>query len=334
MSLFKNITEVKSFVPLTSGIDFNDLLPFIKQAERDFIIPIISQAQFDSLNSWYNAGTPPATHTANERLLDKVQAALSLYALYFWIPSGQLQVGASGIRIATTETLKTAFQWQINEFRTNTLRQAGSAVEDLLNTMEANKGDYVVWVSSDQYTRFKNFFVSSVDKFAEFYPAIGSSHINFMKVKTFMQQVEEFTIQSELSPDFYSALKAQHVANTLSVANAKLIPMIQKVVVNLTMQRALTQLSVIIGENGIFNFNNTGARETIEQVEPAQKQMITKLEYQAGVDGLAYLKVLKDFLKNNIADYPTYASSTAYDSETTDNHFKNDDTQTGYVAMV
>jgi hypothetical protein len=43
--------------------------------------------------------------------------------------------------------------------------------------------------------------------------------------------------------------------------------------------------------------------------------------------------MLKEFLKTNIADYPTYAASTAYNSETTDTYFKNDENQTGYVAM-
>lgn len=335
MALFKTIAEVKVFWPMLSSSKIENILPFIKQAERKFIIPAISQAEYDALNTWYNAGTPPAESATKSALLLNVQAALALYAKYLWIPSGQLQEGDSGIRIATTDTLKTAFQWQIDELQRSVIEQAGNAMDDLLAFMEANKGDYALWSASSAYTLFKDCFIPSAAKFTEIYNGLGGSRLNFMAIRGQMVKIQDFVIQSELSQTFYDELKAQLKANTLSANNAKLIPMIQNVVANLTMSSAFTQLSVKIGEDGVVNFNTTASRVVSRQNEPAKNQQITKLETQAEKDGRAYLVILKEYLKANIANYPTYASSDAYDSEeSTDNSFKNDPNQKGWAAMM
>jgi hypothetical protein len=331
--LFKTIDEIKEFWPVPVSDNIANVKPFIVQAERDYIIPAISQAQYTTLSNAYNVITPSLS-PALTKLLEKVQAALALYAYYLWIPSGQLQISDSGIRIATNENLKTAFQWQIDDLQRSVIKQAGSAMEDLLAFMEQNKADYAGWSGSSAYTEFKDCFIPSAIVFTNCYSALGYSRLNFLAIRSHMKKVQETTIQAELSPEFYAVLKNQNTTNTLSDKNKLLIPYIQKAIANLTMANAFTTLAVTINENGILNFNNTGNREAINAKQPSAPSMISKLELQAQKDGETYIQILKDFLKANITDYPVYASSTAYNSETTDTYFKNDENQTGYVAML
>ncbi len=331
MLLFKTIEEVQEFWPTLSTTEFVNIKPFIVQATRDFIIPAIGKEQYDDLNEWYNEESPDESE-ANELLLEKVQATLAMYANYYWIDPGQLQIGDSGIRIATTDTLKTAFQWQIEALKTSVIKQAGSAMDDLLEFMETNKDDYELWAASTAYTQFKDCFITSAAKFTEIYSALGGSRLNFLAIRGQMKQVEEFMLQAELSPEFYAELRGQYLANDLSDENADLIPMIQKAVAHLTMSAAFTQLVVGISENGVLSFNTTANRIVTNNREPVKDARITKLELQAEKSGKAHMVTLKEFLKKNISYYPTYAESSAYDSTTTDTSFKNESDQ-GYVFM-
>jgi hypothetical protein len=333
MALFKTIEEVQAVQPTLSSSEFDNILPFIKQAELDFIIPAISKEQYDNLSAWYNTATP-TDDAENEALLEKVQAALALYAYYLWIDSGQLQIGDSGIRIATTDTLKTAFQWQIDALKISVLNQAGSATDHLLDFMETNKDDYDLWSASESYTEFKDCFIVSAKDFTKIYGKLGGSRLNFLAIVGQMKKVEDFILEAELSPAFYAELREQYLDDDLSTENALLIPMIKKALAHLTMAEAFTQLVVSISENGVLNFNTTAGRINSKQNLPAKDQQITKLELQARLDGATYLRKLKDFLRTNIADYPTYAASDAYDSATGDTAFTNDDTQTGWVGML
>jgi hypothetical protein len=332
MALFKTIAEVKLYWPTLSSSKIENIKPFIDQAERDFIITAIGKFQYDELNEWYNTETP-AENAALTALLAKVQASLALYAYYLWIPSGQLQIGDSGIRIATTDTLKTAFQWQIDELQDSILRQAGTAMDALLEFLEENKDDYGVWATSDAYTKFKDCFIKTAAEFTTIYNALGGSRVNFAAIKGTMKKVQDFVLIPELSAAFYDELMEQYLADDLTPENAKVIPIIQKTLAHLTMAAAITQLSAKISENGILVFNTSASRIVSKQKEPAPPYMLTKMEQQAKADGLAYLSMLRKFLADNITDYPTYETGGSYSSDGVDTSFENKSTQNGWVFM-
>jgi hypothetical protein len=331
MALFQETSEVQAFIPVIGTTAIESMLPFINQAERDYIIPYISKAQYDALNDAYNA-TPSTLTTEQTALLKKVQAALSQYFFYLWIPSAQLHIGPNGIRIATTESLKTAFQWQIDELRTNVLKAAGSAMDDLLYFMETNKADYPLWTASTSYTLFKECFITSTTQFTELYSPLGNSRLNFIMIRSSMKKAQEFSIQSLIGFAYYDELKTEHLAGSVSAENALVITYIQKALAPLTMLRAITELSVSIDERGILNFNGISGLQAINQKQPAKDSMIFKLEKAADEDSKAYMQMLKDFLQTNIANYPTYAASTSYNSETTNTTFENKSDNNFYFA--
>lgn len=331
MALIKTIEEIKEHLPVSIDMDFNNILPFIKVAERDYIIRIISKTQYDDLSAAYNVTTPTLT-PAQTALLGRLQEAITAYAFYLWIPSGQLQIDDSGIRIATTDTIKTAFQWQIDELQKSVLKQAYSAMDDLLSFMEDNIADYTLWQASDAYTEFKDCFIQTTQRFTELYSALGNSRMNFLAIRSSMKKIEEFMILPNISQAYYDELKAQIKANTLTPANLKVIPFIQKAVASLTISRAIAEISASIEPNGIFMFSSLRSSIITNQKEPAVPYVLSKIEKSAKEDGMAYFEMLRQFLFDNISDYGTYAASSAYNSVTTDDTFQNDKNNTYFFG--
>ncbi len=330
--LFKTIDEIKEFCPMIGSSDFINFAPFIDQAERDFIKPYIGKELYDDIVAAYNTeeGSGSGTSISAEQtlLLLKIQSALAFYMEYLWIPSGQVSIGDSGIRVSVTETNKPAFAWQIKDLRRECLRMAGSAMDDLLLFLEENKIDYPLWTESEAYLNYKSTFIASAKEFTKYFAALGNSRMNFLAIYPTIQRIEEFIIQSELGKTFYDELKAefqlaeQGSGISISEANIPVIIFIKKTVAQLTMAQAIRELSAQIDERGIIQINNSANSQVVDAVQNAIDTTISKLETGCERDGRAYLLLLKNFLKDNIDNYPTYKASTSYDSNTTNQAFK------------
>lgn len=321
--LFKTIQDIKNVVPIIGSSNFTSFKPFIKQAERDFLIPMLSKEQYDLLDSHYNSVTP----VANEELelLTKCQEAVGLYLIYLWIPSGQVSMGDNGIRINTTETLKTAFQWQIDDLSRSTLRAAGSAMDSLLEFLEEKKDIFTEWATSTSYLVFKECFINTTALFTSLYSPLGNSRLNFVAIRSSMINAQEFDLKPILGEEYYAELLEQFMDDDLTPANIEVMKLARKALAPLTMRRAFTDLVATIDDRGILNFNNTGSSQVLNQKQPAKDYMLTKLEMAAEKNGAAHLQKLKEYLHANIGSYPTYSGSSAYDSETTDHSFTNDE---------
>ena len=61
--LFKSIEEIKQFLALGAGTDFNRLKPHIQNAETAFLLPLLGPVLYSELQSFYDA--PPDPPAAN-----------------------------------------------------------------------------------------------------------------------------------------------------------------------------------------------------------------------------------------------------------------------------
>lgn len=311
MGLFKNIKEVKKYWPVLGSTEFGNIEPFLNNAERDYLIPAISQAQYDDLENNYQ--TRATLVAKDKKLLERCQAVLADYLFYLWMPTGQLQIGDNGIRIAVTETLKTAFEWQVDNAQRSVLKAAGRSMDALLAFMENNKTDYALWAGSESYSEFKETFITSASEFTKFFAPLGNSRMSFMAVKNSMMKVQEFSFMPLLGEDYYTELMDGHKDGNLSAKNALVVTKLKKALAPLTMTKAFGELVISIDERGILNFDSTG--QNISGKKTAVDEHISKLEISCKTDGETYMQGIKDFLKANIGDYETYAGSDAYVKE-------------------
>ena len=159
-ALFKTIEEIKEYLAVNLSSDINSLLPYIKRAEQKFIVPVLSQDQYDDLKDWYNQGSGSSTGSdlteqQYEDLLEKVQAALANLAYLLYIPIGNLQISDGGFHVTETTNKKIASQYRIDEIK-ESFREAGyEGIDVLLEFLEKNADTYTEWMSSSAYTDFK-----------------------------------------------------------------------------------------------------------------------------------------------------------------------------------
>ena len=332
MALLKDTTTLKLYLTVNKDFNINDLLPFIKQVEQEVIIPNISKAQYDDLNDEYNAVTPSLS-SEQTSLIEKLQPAIAYLAFSKWVPFGQVQIDSAGIRIASDENMKTAFQWQTDKLEERALFMGFTFLEQVLVFMEENKTDYALWTASDEYDTYKECFINNAIDFDKYY-SINASRLLFLSLKPAMRKVQDFNIKAALDATLYALILSEIKSGSISADNQALLDLIQPAVAHLTISRAINEKTVIILPNGLVCIKNVGFM-TVNAFDSASGEMVDALKRSAESDGQNYLKQLRDYLNNNASEskYATYFASDLYVPVSTGSESITNSTDNGVVGM-
>jgi hypothetical protein len=332
MALITSIKEVRDFIAINVTSDFDDIKPYIEQAEIKFIKPVLGKALYDKLTNDVQASG--GISGDYEALLKKVQLPLIYYAYYIAVPILNVQVSSSGIHIATTETKKTAFEWQVDQLRDSWLNTAHDFIEELLEFLEENASKYSEWGGSDARNEALSLFITSASMFNECY-FINSSRRLYSALRPIIKSIEQKYIKGTIGEDMFDAIKLQIQASDGPDSDTQaLLDIINPCVAHLTMARALSELSLEIIPNAIY--------ENVVQVVSKAKQSggvdkISILKSELVADGRAELKQLQDYLDANASatKYKEYFDSDLYTEPETGvvrGEFVNDATKGFFLA--
>jgi len=312
MKLFINTIDViKQFVAVNASLAIETIKPYLIQAQRKFIVPVIGADLSNLLLDYYN----DTKHVANElydNLIEGIQEPLANYALYLYAPIGQLQVSDAGINRVETENNKAAYQYQMNELRKSWLDAAHQAIDELLGLLDATTSDTLpVWFSSAEYVENKSLFINSAEEFTNEVPNLNYSRRLFIYLKPIIRATEKRYILPSISAALFAEIKNELRANSVSDANKALLELIRLPVALLSMSKALDSLSIEIMPSSIVE-NYTSMMINEKSSVQASAAKIHNLERALEQDGKAELQRVIDFLNTNHADYPLFEASDLY----------------------
>lgn len=314
---FKDINELKDYCSVNISADFKEFSLFLKRADTEFIEKNIGSTFYSYIQGVYDANSAnyAATPANDKAAIEKLRYASAAYALYCWVPQGQLQIDSSGIRIANTDNLKTAFRWQIRDLQKSLITMANACMEEALKFFSDNKVTYTQYAASPEFSLFNDTFIKTAFEFSQYYSPLNNSRLKMMQLKPVITKVEDMDIQAVLFPNYYAALKAAVKNGTTTSADNNILPFIKSAVANLTIARAIDELAIAFDENGFIEFDNTGSDDTADSKKTAEEhRRLTASALER--DGISYLKKLRDYLEANKASYTTYTSDPKYTTYT------------------
>lgn len=297
---------MRKYLPINVTFTFSDIEPFVKQAERDFLMPILSQAQYDEIEA-----NQSSSDTDIQKLLDRARAVVAPYALFLWIPFGQTQITSGGIQITSNATSKTAFQWQIEGMQNTAQLLAFSCAEDLIKFLIPNKAIYTAWATSPEFARLFRLFINTATEFNEYFE-MGTSRYLFLQMVPTIQRVEKNSILPILCKELFDEIKAQILAGSVSAENEALLNFIKPAVANLSIKNATGEL--------LLRIERYTATTLIGQQLPAEQggtqdernARLFMLRNEANTEAESQLKQLSDYLHAHVADYPLWEASACY----------------------
>lgn len=308
--IIKTIEEFRRGVPMSVTASVDALLPTLAATERRHLLPILGRAQYATLVAAYDAR---ALTDLQSQLLAILQTAVANLAYATYLPLAQLQIDDAGIRIASDENLKTAFQWQIDDLR-ELLQETGyAAIEDALALLDENKASFPDWSKSAAYTYNKELLLNSAADFDRDYSIAGSRR-TFLALVPIMRREEHFSLEPVLSAEFCAALRAEIQTGTVSPATTSVLQLLHPALANFTASEAVGELGVDLAAGGLV-VKELDRTTTNSRVRRQASDVILSLKRQQALEtGRAYLRDLVSLLnaKASATVYPAFFASSCY----------------------
>jgi hypothetical protein len=340
MSLITTIAEFKSYISIDANTKMATLQPFINEAEQLYIIPLLGQDFYDEYLAWYTAWyaaqqvtttagptttVPPTTTVAptttegspttdelNAALLPYIQRPLCYYAQLLSIDQLAVNFGDKGTRIHMDENSMAAPRWAQEKLQFQALKSADTHADKLLKYMEDNASEtvYATWFGSSANTKKSGVMVYSTEIASRFIQ-INESRRVYLKLYNTIKEIEARFAKKLVGAEQYDALVTALASGDVDEAQQALLDKLYPIICKRALYMQLPFMRVQINENGIFVYSG---------LDELYKYFATdadiKLLRQQLIDGeLGYLadeEALKEFITDNIADYPLIEASAAY----------------------
>ncbi len=303
----KSILEL--WLPVGKSLTFDKISPFVTEAENE-LAKVIGETFYNELEA--NDDTDPIII----RLIEKLQDSISFTAYYLGFDIINASFTNQGIHRIESENdgKKALFQRQEIELKNTFKRRGQNKLDDALLYLEKNKASFATWTASPEYTLLRANFINSTDDFQKHFN-INNSRLVFLKIRGYQTLVEDFDVISEIGREYFDELKTEIASDTLTAANSIFLARLQKAVAHLTIYHGGYNLMYDMNEFGLYKVEAATGNDNYMKLTQLQESMFDKIVARAKTNGDSYLKACKSFLKENIADYPTYAASDAYDAD-------------------
>lgn len=240
--IVKDTTTVQKYLTINSSVTFETLQPYLNQAERKSIKPLIGAAQL----AVFDVETAPADATVKEAYL-LCQEAICYFAMYRALPSLSVQITEAGIFSASNADSQQASDKQFKELQRSHKKQAHEALDEMLKIMEATPLKFTEWTADDSYKKYTNLLVNSTAVFNEYYN-IFDSRQTFMAMRPEISIAEYQYLEAPIQANLLLALKAkQTVAERIEVKK-----LLQQSIVCFTVSKVVENGLFVLGAEGIF----------------------------------------------------------------------------------
>lgn len=320
MSLITTIAEFKKYIAIDANTQMATLQPYIDEAEQLYVKDLLSQAFYDVYHPLYLgsvAETPTPLSAQNAALLPFIQRCLAYYTQLLAIPHLAVSFGDMGMRQHRAEDSDAAPRWLIEKLQLNALKNGDLHADKLLAFLEANAsavaGNYEQWFGSSANTKMSGYIVYSAT-IASKHIAINNSRRVYLQLRNRIRDIETKSIPKLIGQAQYDDLVVDIKAGTISAEYAKLIEKLEPVIAKRALYMQLPFMRVQINENGVMVYSGTdevikpGQLATDADIKILRAQLMDEKEFGYMADE----NELRQFILDNIEDYPLIKASTAY----------------------
>lgn len=310
--LIKTVEEMQNYLTFNKSIAFERIRPHVVRSQRAKMIPLIGNSLYNELNTAYK-NADYKVEVMEEKYhepMSYIQDALSNIGFLCYIAQLQLVIGENGIRIAVNENNKTAFQWQIEDFKYQLGLDGYNAFDSLLSYLEINKVDFPNWTSSDAFFVQKQYLVDTSVKFNHHY-YINDSRITYLSVRYIMNRIENHVVKPLLGTKLFNKLKSNFVESNLSDKEKTLIEdYLEPGITLLTVAKGVIERALNVLDSGVsVNLYSYYANLKIYDKKLRSLDDKGSMVLQLETDGNAFLQAGRNYVEKNIEDFPDFEQS-------------------------
>lgn len=328
-------TDFEQFYPsINTNMAWKSLEPYAYQAEQCYIVPWISEAYYQELSLVYNK-LPIAqviqlcTPTNSQAFVEEIpvadlvfyylRAASAYYTVYHSMPHINTSIGDAGIFEKTPDNTTPVRQWTFNTTRWDALIKGYEFLDKAIMLMESeidvDINAFKKYRNSTAYSVSKDLLIPSATTLSEHVNIKGSRRA-YISMRPYIRKSEALYLRAILGTGFFTEIKAEHKAGTLTAANALLLPYIQAYLAECTVYEATPEINIYNQGDGWKVLETT---DGMNMSKDAQANMIQNIITKSKANQDFYLAELEGFLYKNIDDYPTFKADTTANEDHEEN---------------
>ncbi|NQU51639.1 MAG: hypothetical protein HQ522_03775 [Bacteroidetes bacterium] len=311
--LFKTIAEIKTFLPIGVGNDFNRLKPHIANAENKYIKSLLGDVMYDELEEFYDAlpiAEPTEVQEAMQSLLEKVQHSLIHLAYFVGYDFLNISATDAGFQRLETEHKKGLYKYQEDNLKQYFSDAGFNSLDTILVFIENNIQHFSEFKATANWTEIKESFLPTVSIVEKIPFNLFGSRLTFLNLKPHISFVEDTTIKFVLGDTIYQEIKTGMIADQVPAKITAILPYIRKPLIYLASALLMEETGATLGNNGLYFEKRTGNYPDNKLIQPSTEERILSLAARNRFIGNAYLDALKSFLATNISDWETFEIPT------------------------
>ena len=203
---WKSEGEGKKMVPISTGLSWVRMEPLLRNAQADYILPLLGEEQTSELDAIYEM-RPADRSKAEENALAVAQKAVVNLALWSNFDALSVRISDQGFQRQESDSWRPAYKYQEDMLRRTFANAGFNALDQLLVMMEEDPESWPLFPSSPAYTLASKSVVKNTAEVQEVYD-IHSSRLLFLRLQPIMRQKEELALQPILGDKAYSGLRA------------------------------------------------------------------------------------------------------------------------------
>lgn len=229
MALIKSTEHLKIFLDVENATYSKSFMPYINQAENDFIKSVLGDKVYSDLNAAYALSTPLSGDWVE--LWNKVNIANVNLAWYLYFPIVNIRKSDAGLSTSSTQDTERLTKWMYDEGRI-ALKIAGyKGLDNLLEYLEGATGKtwYNDWKAGSGFADYKMYFVNSAKVASNFIPIANSRWI-FQLLTPYINTCQTLSIAPEIGQTFFDALLLKHKNGNGTTEEKTAIKFIQTII--------------------------------------------------------------------------------------------------------
>lgn len=312
--------EIRQYLPVNISLSIENLKPFIEPVEQKYLVKVIGQEQYDSINDYVKSNV---YNEKNAALLKHCLPPVVFLSVLEGFDFLNVEFSDSGFHRNESDTKKGLYGYQERNIKSFLKNSGFNALENLLKFLEEHIDDYPKWADSDECTNAYDSLIRNATEFTKFWVQLKGSAIVFRQLKSAMQRAEDFHIRGLIGDKLIDSIKELIKDREIDLPEKNkyklLLPYIQKPLAYLTVYEGADELGAKLTDKGLYFEEVSNSTDNISEVITSERIEIIKM--QARTSGKIYLTNLIDYLnKHNVyfAEEYTPINNTVVVADQTD----------------
>jgi hypothetical protein len=302
--IFQTIHDLKDYAggAVNTGLPLSVLTPCYREARTNYLERYLSADFLDELEE---AAADVATDLQTEAI-EWVAPALAMLTLYQYSYIGSVQMGGEGLVTMEGERTKSAYKYQVRDYRDFTLAAGLNGLDTCLIKLQARATDFPVWSASRAAAYHRRVLIRTARDFGDLHNQVTDRRA-YEAMRPLLADLHTFVAEACIGRPLLDRLLDALNADNATEQEAELIDRLQRALASFTVHESMRRNLVGVKGNRLVQYEALEPQSVEREGTPPARSLLISTE-QNEEFAERYLSYVRDYLQQEAGSFPEYVT--------------------------